>query len=86
MLYGVKIKNKCGKVFEERILFFDKKDKALQFEREIRFLDDIAYKEDYKKKVQSIYSKYSSLFIQDTGDCSIELINQYPINVEYFGE
>lgn len=84
MLYGVKIKNKSGKVFYDKILFFDRKEKAVQFERDIRFLDDVAYREDYKKKALSIYSKYSSFFVEDMGDMDIELINQYPINVEFF--
>ena len=84
MLYGVKIKNKSGKVFYDKILFFDRKEKAVQFERDIRFLDDVVYKEDYKNKVMQIKSKYSYLFVNDNIENEIELINQYPILVEFF--
>lgn len=84
MLYGVRIKNKCHSQFDDKILLFKNKDKAVQFEKDIRFLDDVVYKEDYRNKVKQIKSKYSSLFVNDNIENEIELINQYPILVEFF--
>lgn len=84
MLYGVKIRNKKGSIFEDNILFFENRDKAVQFEKQIRFLDDIVHKEDYKKKVEKIKIFYTPFMKKDNRETEIELINEYPILVEFF--
>ena len=87
MLYGVKIRNvqsKSKNIYEDKIMFFESREKAKQFERDIRFLDDVAYRDDYKKKVLEICEKYKSFFMKDDGEDSIEMINQCPIAVEFF--
>ena len=71
-------------VNDDKIMFFESREKAKQFERDIRFLDDVAYRDDYKKKVLEICEKYKSFFMKDDGEDSIEMINQCPISVEYF--
>ena len=84
MLYGVKIRNKENFIYEDKILFFESKDRAVHFERDIRFLDDVVHKDEYKRKVESLKSRYFNSLVEDTGESEIELINQYPILVEFF--
>ena len=53
MLYGVKIRNvqsKSKNIYDDKIMFFESREKAKQFERDIRFLDDVAYRDDIRKK------------------------------------
>ena len=85
MLYGVKLANRVDKNTDvEIVILYDNYEKALKYEREIRFLDNVADRVDYKRKVMKIKETYlKSMLLSEVVE-PIKYINDYPILVEHF--
>ena len=85
MLYGIKLANRVDKNTDVNIaVLYDSYEKAVKYEREIRFLDNVVDRDIYKKKVEQIKKTYlKSLLLSEVND-TVEYINDYPILVEHF--
>lgn len=81
--YGVLIKNVKGKEMEDKIVVFDSYDKCMKFEKRIRFLDNIVDREKYKMEVDKIIANSTVVIYAEDAE-SVELVNQYPILVQFF--
>lgn len=85
MLYGIKLANRVDKNTDvEIVILYDNYEKALKYEREIRFLDNVVDRVDYKRKVMKIKETYlKSMLLSEVVE-PIKYINDYPILVEHF--
>ena len=87
-LYGVLLRNVFSNNEEiEMVACFDSLKKAQKYEREIRFLDNVVSREEYRKSVHKIKRMAQQvLVVSEMEEENIEFINQYPLLVQFFEE
>lgn len=84
-LYGVLLKNVISDNEKiEVIICFDSLKKAIKYEKEIRFLDNVVSTKEYKEKVERIKEMSKGILLYSEINDTIELVNKYPLLVQFF--
>ena len=63
---------------------FDSLKKAIKYEKEIRFLDNVVSTKEYKEKVERIKEMSKGILLYSEINDTIELVNKYPLLVQFF--